>query len=376
MVQKTYFNNLDSLRTIACLFVLSEHVFWKAFTFLDIDSPITFHFLYVLFGNGKLGVSVFFTLSGFLITYLILKEIETKGRIDIKSFYIRRSLRIWPLYFVLLIFVFFIYPLIQYLMHIDLVNPANKIYYFTFLSNFDVINLSARGIESFLQSSITWSIGIEEQFYLLWPLLFLIVPRKKFIYIFLAVILVSIIFRYCHHTEKVVLYFHTLGVCSDLAIGGLAAYLIIASQKFRDFFVNMTTKWRVSIYSLGFLYLLLADYSLNFEYATVFKQSISACFYAFIILQQCFDEKSPFKLGSIKIFSNWGKYTYGLYLLHPIGVLIYEIMRSHYNFNDEAFLPGIMKGFAVLIVTCIISFLSYKIIEQPFLKLKNKFSSI
>ena len=98
--EKVYFPNLDALRFFAFMFVYLRHGFG------DVVKPIELgHFILNLLKNGlndsgDIGVSFFFVLSGFLITYLILKEIEVTGKIDVRAFYIRRCLRIWPLYFV------------------------------------------------------------------------------------------------------------------------------------------------------------------------------------------------------------------------------------------------------------------------------------
>lgn len=376
MKEKIYFSNLDSLRTIACLIVFSEHVFWNSVKTIDTNSNVLSHILYVIFGNGLMGVSFFFTLSGFLITYLILKEIENSGRLNVKAFYVRRTLRIWPLFLVLIMFVFFIFPAIQQMAGIEMTNPANKIYYFTFLSNFDVIRLANEGKMSFLQSGITWSISIEEQFYIIWPLLFLFVPKKRFLFIFLGVILVSLIFRVMNFPDEIVLYFHTLGVCADLAVGGLFAYLVLNNNSFRTFFTNMNSKYRIGLYIVGFLYILFNEYLLNFEYALAFRRIISSFFFAFIIVQQSFDTKSWIKMGKFR-FLNWaGKYTYGMYLLHPIGVLVFELFRSYFNWEISGLGMGFIKSMAVLIVTIVISYLSFHMLEKPFLKLKERFSVV
>src|SRR5262249_15856566 len=125
----------------------------------------------LLFASGWMGVSFFFVLSGFLITYLILREIEVNGKLDILAFYVRRVLRIWPLYYLVIAFGFLCYPLLKSVFGFSsYIETGNSLYYMFFLSNFDVINLghwlgNGRGAMS---TNITWSVAIEEQFYLLW----------------------------------------------------------------------------------------------------------------------------------------------------------------------------------------------------------------
>ena len=102
-MSKFYFKNLDGIRFIGALMVIIHHIEQNksVFGIANIwNNP-------VIQSIGPLGVNLFFTLSGFLITYLLLKEYNTNKTIDVKSFYIRRILRIWPLYFLLIIIGFF-----------------------------------------------------------------------------------------------------------------------------------------------------------------------------------------------------------------------------------------------------------------------------
>ena len=96
--------NVDSVRAIAVLLILFAHI-EEAKRFSSIYNIRAIVRIY-----GYLSVSIFFVLSGFLLTYLLLYEYITKGTISVKKFYIRRALRIWPLYFLVLFFGAFIYP--------------------------------------------------------------------------------------------------------------------------------------------------------------------------------------------------------------------------------------------------------------------------
>ena len=101
--QPSYFPHLDALRAIAALFVIFEHL---SYWFLYPPTPF-YDALKTVFsfgGNGgRLGVIFFFVLSGFLITYLLLRDEASNGRINVGHFYMRRILRIWPLYFLIVI---------------------------------------------------------------------------------------------------------------------------------------------------------------------------------------------------------------------------------------------------------------------------------
>ncbi len=151
--------NLNSVRAIAALMVVISH--------LELRKPGNLAQVKPLLAFGGIGVSIFFVLSGFLITYLLLKEKEGTGQIKIKHFYIRRILRIWPLYFLVLIFGYFVVPIIMP----DYYQSSPT--FFT-LKGFFLNAFFLTGVTYVLKLtpiiiSIIWSIGIEEQFYIFWP---------------------------------------------------------------------------------------------------------------------------------------------------------------------------------------------------------------
>src|SRR6478672_8841464 len=107
--KRVFFENLDGLRFFCVLSVFLFHSFYSE------NKQITDHTLYHfvksdLFGNGNLGVNFFFVLSGFLITFLLIEEKKLKGNINLPYFWIRRILRIWPLFFFCVFFGFVIMP--------------------------------------------------------------------------------------------------------------------------------------------------------------------------------------------------------------------------------------------------------------------------
>ena len=107
--QKIYFENLNSIRFIAASLVIVHHIeqFKSFFGIQNYFKDVRIEMI------GKLGVVLFFVLSGFLISYLLFKEKEYTKTISIRKFYIRRILRIWPLYFLIIILSFFVFPFIE-----------------------------------------------------------------------------------------------------------------------------------------------------------------------------------------------------------------------------------------------------------------------
>lgn len=360
--EKVFFPNLDGFRFLSFLIVFLLHGFAPVINAHQGGGFIVTTLRIALFQSGQLGVSFFFVLSGFLITYLILTEKKVFGKFDVKAFYVRRSLRIFPIYFALLIFVFFILPLF---IEIKLPNP---LYYFLFLSNFDLMS-STENVLGIV--AITWSVAIEEQFYIFWALLFYFANLRVFKYVCFSIIIGSILFRWSEAGNYTVLYQHTFSVISELAIGGLCAYFIIFSEKFKSFLENL------SIWSILFGYLIVLPifaFSRYFYIYMTLGRLVLGLAIAFIILEQNFSKNSFYKMGNFKILSTLGKYTYGLYLLHPLAIFFMHMLNEKWlGWNDEELLAGSVLGIMSLIISIIVCYLSFTYFESYFLSLKKHF---
>lgn len=375
-MKKIFFPNLDGLRFIAFFMVYLWHAFEDAFTSLGIEN-VYINNLFYTFANGKTGVSIFFVLSGFLITYLILSEINFKGRLDVKSFYIRRSLRIWPLYYLVLLIIFILIPMVIKLMHLDWGKyDMNPLMYVIYLSNFDVLRIYQQGGNDFLPSTVTWSVAIEEQFYLVWPLLFAFTNPKFIKWIFPAVLVSSYLFRMMNYQDEDVLYFHTFSVCGDLALGGYAAWLSLYNKTFLSYFKYQSKTVRIFSYLAGIIMLyVLQLWQSGYMYA--FGRLFQTAFFTYIILDQNFSGSTWLKFSNSKFMSRLGKYTYGLYLFHPLVlVLLTTVIAKVFHIDIGNTLNLFVIGLAAFPLSVIISYLSYRYFESRFLKLKMKFAYI
>ena len=181
--ENMYFKKLDSLRFFAFFLVFWQHIISSKFTVFnenDILGTLIKNSLY----TGGTGVHLFFVISGFLITFLMISEEKLNGRFNIKYFYIRRILRIWPLYYLILILGIFILPSLFKTFKFNGSIFKNLL----FLNNFDMVDQQPN-------IGIAWSVAIEEQFYLFWPLLFIFFKRKNTLLIISSgLFLLSIIF--------------------------------------------------------------------------------------------------------------------------------------------------------------------------------------
>lgn len=163
------FGNLDGLRFI-CIFM----VLWHHFT------PFPYLENWMAFRRGFLGVDFFFVLSGFLITTLLLREASAKGSISLRHFYLRRILRIIPVYFFVITCVSTYFIAIKGQTELLELLP----FYYLFLSNFLIDHIPLL--------TITWSISVEEQYYMLWPLLIVLLPWRFLVPVCIALIVTNV----------------------------------------------------------------------------------------------------------------------------------------------------------------------------------------
>ncbi|MDQ2769799.1 MAG: acyltransferase, partial [Bacteroidota bacterium] len=155
---RIFFPNLNGLRFLAVALVIVDHTegFRGTFGLPFWDDP-------ALPMLGQLGVTLFFVLSGFLITYLLLAEKETLGRIKFGAFYLRRVLRIWPLYYVMVILGLFVLPHIGFLAVPGTELVADHLATKTALYAFIMPNVAKELYPTVPYLSPAWSIGVEEQ---------------------------------------------------------------------------------------------------------------------------------------------------------------------------------------------------------------------
>jgi peptidoglycan/LPS O-acetylase OafA/YrhL len=365
---KHVFKNLNGLRFIGALSVFIFHTFtlhremWG-----DFFQNSTFKAMYQLASRGHFGVGLFFVLSGFLITTLMLRELNGSSTINIKNFVVRRILRIWPVYFVLVIFGFFIFPQLPYgkeTMH-------SLGYFSVFLSNLDEIWVGMNDSLTFL--TVTWSVSVEEQFYLFLFLILSILPflrRKKYLLIyFISIIAINIIFRALNYSDERVIYFHSFSVMSDLAIGGLLAFLV--SIKKQLWITKLTRTQTIGIYTIGLLMIIFSRQIFQ-GYLVSVERIFQSIFFAYVLLDQMFSEKSWFKADKLPGFKFSGNLTYAFYMFHCVSLYYWAIYFKNQEWTNSVlwFAFYFLLNFTT---TYGISLLSYYFLEKPFLSMKKYF---
>jgi len=368
---KIFFPNLDGLRFFSFFLVFLSHVFFVDYKSISQEGWYRV-MRYCFFTQGGLGVSFFFVLSGFLISYLLMVEKDYTGRIHVGLFYVRRALRIWPLYYFCVFFGFVIFPILKRKFGQVPDETADPILCSLFLNNFNTIK---HGPPDASVLSVLWSVAIEEQFYLVWPVLFFFTSKKNYVYLFSSVIAISIIYRAFNFGSQD-LDIHTLGVISDMAMGGLGAYLALNSKKMLSSIKNCNPWISLIPYICTCIYVLTYRYGEEYRVLEALNRIIPSIFFIWIILEQNFSERSFFKISQLKIISTLGKYTYGLYCLHMIAILITISVLRKFGLNKHSWEIILIQMPLAMALSIAISIFSYKYYESWFLKFKDKFAFV
>lgn len=373
-----YIKGLDGLRAVAILWVMLGHI--SAASQLSGDST-SLKFIKLFAGMGWGGVQLFFVISGFLITKILLENKGSTGQV--RNFYIRRSLRIFPVYYFTLGVAFILLPLLGLNLYWLVEDTENQVWFWTYLNNW---------VRPFTHSKAfphLWSLAIEEQYYLIWPFVVIFLDRRWLIRICILMILSAPIFRfvlfYWYEPEIAGLgaraaYNFTFARWDALALGSLLAVLLRDPVQ-RDFLKANANK--ILFFSLSMIFVQLG-FSRTFNAIgkggfELINQSSSALLFLVIVFYVVKGQKGRgVKLLEMTPLKLIGKYSYAMYIFHlPLMIVWFE-----YFVPELSFLVGINLLFqlffhfaVVLIVTYLLALLSWILLEHPILKLKHQFGS-
>jgi len=339
---------LDVLRGVAVLMVMLSHV----------SGNVASLHLNPVFHYGWIGVDLFFVLSGFLITGILLR---TKGEPGyFANFYVRRILRIWPLYFCLLAFGFLIVPIVQPLLRPTVYEQCHPWQSYLFF----IQNVLVPQSGTFGPLQITWSLCVEEQFYLVWPLVVLLGSPKSLVKIGVAAFFLSLGLRFAssYHWLAIDFYHNTLCRFDGLALGSLAAVVL---PMLRQETVRRCAAWGAGVG--GFL--LVASIPLGIA-KWAFPAIVSLLFVAVMCLSITWSE-----FPEVRFLAFTGRISYGLYLLH---ILAYDVVRDpHFRRWLALTSSTVINDIIVLLCSFALAYglawASWKLLESPILSLKRYF---
>jgi peptidoglycan/LPS O-acetylase OafA/YrhL len=375
---KVYFPGLHGLRFFAAMMVVFSHVeLMKDYH----GYPNLYASNLAVYESGRMGVTLFFVLSGFLISYLLLAEQKVSGSISVKKFYGRRILRIWPLYYLLVLITFIVLPRIGFFA-VPRYSEALPLYFrYTFpLFLLLLPQLALSIFEPVPFAEPLWSIGVEEQFYLLWPLLMKYV--RRFLALSIAIILGAlalkqIVFflaeanraspnlKYWNYLLNY-LYFTRI---ECMAVGGLGAWLVFTQAK-RVLNFIFHPLFQLLLY-LVTIYLLVTE-----SFKPVYHYLAYAVCFCLIIINVAANPRSLLRIEN-RLFIFLGNISFSIYMFHEI--VIKTIMQSVVktwgaSFNDAA---SNLALYALSIAgTLGVSTIAYYGFEKRFLRLKSSFAVV
>ncbi|GAB4149724.1 MAG: acyltransferase [Bacteroidia bacterium] len=371
---KVYFPGINALRFFAASGVVITHIElmkgqmsmknnWKEPFFLHL---------------GSLGVFFFFVLSGFLITYLLLKEKEKTGRVAIKEFYVRRILRIWPLYYLVIVLAFFVFP------HLDILRNdwfdrfmdqdfGTKLMLYLLM----LPNLGLAMFPSVPYAGQTWSIGVEEQFYLIWPAVvgFAKKTGRLLLLFFAGVILFKVIFllyyKYASpsHTLTAIKDFIAMTKIELMAMGGIGAWLF---YKNKTVFLNLIFSLPVQILSYVLIPVLLYLTPQSVQDAV---HLLYGALFLVIIMNVALNPHSIFKFNN-RVFDFLGTISYGIYMYHMFIIVIVVRLSSRWFEHPGSVTANVAYYILTFVSVIFVAALSYYLFERRFIRMKKKHTVI
>ncbi|MEP7252051.1 MAG: acyltransferase [Ginsengibacter sp.] len=361
---KLYFPQLDSIRGMSFLAIFCYH----AFHFSQADFPLA-KFIVYLYDNLPLAIDVFFILSSFLLTYLALSEYKKRGNFSFKNYFTRRILRIWPLYFFILLLAFLLFPFIANRFGTTLTLP-NSLYYIFFIANFYTI-------DHVFFLKFLWTISVEEQFYLFWGFCLRMLHNhlKGVTAILFFISVGSSAYSIITHTGS---YYSTLTYLFDFAAGGIAAIWTFTNSRFIAWLQKMS-KGANYLFYFYLIFHFILFYFLEANSVGRTRDFISLINrYVFILYISAFIIEQMVSPSRIKIFAKsrflilTGKLSYGLYCFHGITITFVNLLFQHFKMNVNIWLLVLIY----FSLNYFIAAVSYKYLELPFLKLKTRWRRV
>ncbi|MEO3406866.1 acyltransferase [Mucilaginibacter sp. CAU 1740] len=363
---KVYFANLNGVRAIAALMVVISHI-----ELHKVDFQLTRIPYINILNFGRAGVTIFFSLSGFLISYLLLEEKRNFSAVNFKDFYIRRMLRIWPLYFLLVAIGFFVYP-----RH----GSSTALW----LSVFFLPNLAfcLRMLPDIFNP--IWSIGTEEQFYIFHPHFFRIKKTKNILYVLGAFILliwsIQLSMHLLKHTDIIWELFSQFFYYArfDNMMIGAAVAVLFHNTKHPTFKFKAQTlfNWLFKRNIQVILYILLVGYIYAYLRYDIGHGDIPlAILSSLAIVNLCQSDTSILTIKSKKL-DYIGQISYGIYLLHKYPLFLILYLVHTYMPGGNILIQNVVIYVATISCAIGVASLSYFGYEKPFLNIKKRFQKI
>lgn len=370
LTERFYHPELDVLRFFAFFLIFIHHSIPHdpAFYAKMNVAPLLASLLAGLGASGAYGVNLFFLLSSYLVTELLIRERASRGSIDLKAFYIRRILRMWPLYFAFLAFAW----AMQWFV------PGQHIGWRAFLA---FIFLGGNWWIVFVgfPSSVIfplWCVSIEEQFYLFWPSTMRRLSECGMIVAAVIMLVIANVTRWylaVHHTWESKLWCNTFVQLDAIALGIIIAVLLAGRAP------RLSPLLRSALLVGGFTCIALAGsyFRIKADPLTVERvllgYPVAALGAVALFLAALRPNLAPQVSLVSRPFVYLGRISYGLYVFHVCGLMISDYTVHNQGASLGRYLIRVTVGFAA---TVVLAAISYHWLESPFLTLKQRFTHV
>jgi len=364
---------LDGVRGIAILLVIFVNAGWV----LEQSNVFLVKLFEAATATGWTGVQLFFVLSGFLITGILL---DAKGSPRyFHDFYVRRTLRIFPLYYAFLALVLIVAPLVAPGLLADWIPVArhNQWWYVFYVYNWgSPFGAAIPGLPHF------WSLAVEEQFYLMWPLVVWLAPRRGLTWICVTVVLITPFIRVAlrlYGLPPLATYEFTISRWDALAAGGLLA-ILAGEPAARSWLSRHMGK--IGAVGIGvMLVFVLVKHGFHEDdfWVQVLGQSLIIVIAVWLV-HVAIDPAAAPRLGAV-VSWRWlrflGKYSYAIYVVHfPIREIGMRYLTPMVNGADDVWrlARGLLFVGGVLGASIVLALISWRFLEKPCLDLRERFA--
>jgi peptidoglycan/LPS O-acetylase OafA/YrhL len=337
-------SGLDGARALAILLVLIDH--FRVFDYFSLEHPKT----------GSLGVMIFFVLSGFLITSMLLKEYRQTAAISLANFYRRRAYRIFPNFYCCWILTTVVYCVGHEF------NWKHATLSFFYLMDYGRA-FAPENVQPWMHMWVSWSLAVEEKFYLLWPLLLLfLLKRPNLIRRLVAIILGLWVYRavmalYFHVSEGYI--YSTFDMRADALLVGCLLAIMVEDDRVRLLCCGLLRRQWFSLLPPLALVLVVIAPPTN-QAAWLAMWSMQPLIIAVMLLQAIYWGAKSWTFTSHAAVRLTAHLSYALYLYHPLAGRIVKLIGMRH------------LGYPAVVLTIMMALASYYLVERPLMRMRDR----
>ncbi len=267
---------------------------------------------------------------------------------------------------------FFAVPELLSVIGMDYHEWASPVPYYFFWSNFYILKY---GFPYSPVLAVLWSVSVEEQFYIGWPWLLRLFKKQRII-LFLLIILFSIGAREYFNDNGKQLFFNTLCIMSDFAIGAFIASMAVNRNAWFLRMKKLSRPIVILFYAVILTMVLFYHPLFDSAIATTVERLVLGIAFGWVIFDQAFSENRAFNFQKIPGFMWLGKRTYGLYCFHEVGIIVSIKLLTALHSISTPLQYALLMPLLAFMITVFLAALSYRYFEKPFLDWKNRYTVV